>query len=655
MKRRNFLKNAAGAAVAAGVMPLSSCKSLEGAAEEINKGNTSAGVVGGDEQWHQLGTGKRVPNPDRKKTVEYDVVVAGAGVAGICAAVASARNGAKTVLIHDRPVLGGNASSEIRVTLNGVNRLATGKAERETGIVEEIMLENRLYNPQESYPVWDHIVYDYVVREPNLTVMLNTQAIDATMDGDKIVSARCWQLTTETEFTVKADVFIDSSGDGLMAAKAGALYRTGREGKAEFNEDYAPDVADGWQMGASILLQGKDHGKPMPYTPPTFVKKYDGDNANHERKINNYLDGYWWVELGSDHDIVDVQEENRHDLMGYLHGVWDYIKNSGKFPDSENYALEWVGSLPGRRESRRFIGDHILSEKDLTQHKHFDDAIGFGGWSLDEHNPGGILDIKERPSFFHQKFKTVYQVPFSSLYSKNISNLMFAGRNASLTHIALSSTRIQGTCALMGQAVGTAATICAEKGITPREVRNKHIKQLQEMLMRDDVYIPKVVAKDPKDLAKKASAIFGSSTKSGAAKNVINGVSRDIDGEINHWQSESLPATFQMEWESPVKLSKVEIKCDTNLHKNITMRKQPLNEWLKKSFITTVPPELLKELDLEVRVNGEWVKVGEKENNIARLIKFDFDQVQTTAIRINLKETYGFETAKLFEVRAYKS
>ncbi|WP_010135923.1 FAD-dependent oxidoreductase [Ochrovirga pacifica] len=655
MKRRNFLKNAAGAAVAASVIPLSSCKSLDGVAEEINQGNTSATAVEGDGQWHQLGTGKKVPNPERKKTVTYDVVVVGAGVAGICSAVASARNGAKTVLINDRPVLGGNASSEIRVTLNGVNRLSTGKAERETGIVEEIMLENRLYNPQQSYPVWDHIVYDYVVREPNLTVMLNTQAIDATMEGAKIVSTKCWQLTTETEFTVKGDMFIDCSGDGLMAAKAGALYRTGREGKAEFNETYAPDQPDGWQMGASILLQGKDHGRPMPYTAPTFAKKYDGDNANHERKISQYLDGYWWVELGSDHDIIDVQEDNRHDLMGYLHGVWDYIKNSGKYPDSANYALEWVGSLPGRRESRRFIGDHILSERDLTGHRHFEDAIGYGGWSLDEHNPGGILDIKERPSFFHERFKTVYQVPFSSLYSKNIDNLMFAGRNASLTHIALSSTRIQGTCALMGQATGTAATICVNKKITPREVKQKHIKQLQEMLMRDDVYIPKVVANDPKDLAKKASAIFATSTKSGAAKNVINGISRDIDGEINHWQSEGLPATFQLEWEQPVQLSKVEIKCDTNLHKNITMRKQPLSDRQRKTFIDTVPPELLRELDLEVRVNGTWIKVGTKDRNIARLIKFDFTKIKTSAIRIQLKQTYGHKTAKLFEIRAYEA
>lgn len=647
MERRKFLRNAAGAAIASTVLPLASCKSIDGNVTEINVSNSLDGD--NDKQWHQLGTGKKVPHPLRKKNLSFDVVVVGAGMAGIPAAVAAARNGAKTVLINDRPCLGGNASSEIRVTVNGVAHLKPdGLPERETGIVEEILLENRAKNAQESYPVWDHVVYDYVTREPNLTVMLNTQAINAEVKDDRIVSAKCWQLTTETEFIIKAPIFIDCSGDGMMAAKAGAFYRTGREGKSEFNETFAPDKPDGWQMGASILMQAKDMGKPMPYEPPSFVIKYDKDRA-HDRKIKQFIDGFWWVELGSDYDIVDVQEENRHKLMGYLHGVWDYIKNSGEFPESENYALDWVGSLPGRRESRRFIGDYILSERDLVDHKHFEDAIGFGGWSLDEHNPGGIENLSDRPSFFHHKFKKIYQVPFRSLYSVNIKNLMFAGRNASLTHIALSSTRIQGTCALMGQAVGTAATMCLEKDILPRDVAQKHILELQEKLMRDDVYIPKRAAKDPKDLAKKANLIFASSTKSGDVKNLTNGISRDIDGQINHWCSDGLSANVQFEWETPIQLSKVEVKCDSNLKINIMMRKQPS----KKHHITTVPPELLKVLDVEARVNGQWVKLGKKEKNITRLIKFSFDQIKTTAIRINMHETYGIKYVKLFEVRCY--
>ena len=642
MKRRKFLRNVAGTALASSLLPMA-CKPLEGVEQTSNTTNTS------QDQWHQLGTGNKVEPQVRQKTVNYDVAVIGAGVAGICAAVASARNGAKTVLINDRPVLGGNSSSEIRVTLNGVNSLKpTGLPERETGIVEEILIENRAYNQQESYPVWDHVLYDYVTRQPNLEVMLNTQAIDAVMSGSKIKTARCWQLTTETEFMVNANVFIDCSGDGLLAAKAGALYRTGREGKAEFNEKYAPDQPDGWQMGASILMQAKDMGRPMPYTPPSFTIKYDAAKA-HDRKIPQFIDGFWWVELGSEFDIVDVQEVNRHKLMGYLHGVWDYVKNSGDFPESENFALDWVGSLPGRRESRRFIGDFMLSEQDLLNHRHYEDAIGFGGWSLDEHNPGGIERLDLPPSFFHEKFSKVYEVPFRCLYSKNISTLMFAGRNVSQTHIALSSTRIQGTCALMGQAVGTAATICVKKDVTPREVAQNHMNELQEQLLRDDVYIPNRPANDPNDLARKARLIFASSTESGDVSLLTNGISRDIDGKINHWQSQGLPAELQMEWEQPINLSAVELKCDTNLQRNIMMRKQPT----LKNHTTQIPPELLKTLDVEARVNGSWVKVGEKQKNLTRLIKFSFDEVKVTAIKITMKETYGHENAKLFEVRCY--
>jgi len=325
---------------------------------------------------------------ERRKTLDFDVVVVGGGLAGICAAVAAARNIARTALIQDRPVLGGNSSSEVRVHVNGVNHLKPdGIPERETGIIEEILLHNRFRNPQESFPVWDHVLYDFVTREPNIELMLNTQAVEANMSGSKIASARCWQLTTETEITVSARLFIDCSGDGLLAASAGALYRTGREASAEFNEKYAPKMADGWQMGASIVMSAKDMGKPMPYEPPSYVIKYEAEKSHPGRKIRPFEGGIWWVELGSEFDIIAERELNRHKLMGYLHGVWDYIKNSGDFPEAENFALGWVGSLPGRRESRRFIGDFILSERDLTEHRHFEDAVAYGGWSLDEHCP----------------------------------------------------------------------------------------------------------------------------------------------------------------------------------------------------------------------------------------------------------------------------
>lgn len=650
MERRKFFKKGAQGAIAASMIPIVGTAGIPVETSLPNPvQNKDQEQQGNPEQWHQMGTGKK-PHPDRKKTLEYEVVVVGGGAAGICAAVAAARNGAKTILVQDRPVLGGNASSEIRVHLNGVNHLKDGLPERETGIIEEFLLLNRFQNPQESFTVWDHVLYDFVTREPNLELLLNTSAMRANTSEGKIVSVYCYQLTTELEFTISGKQFIDCSGDGLMAATSGALYRTGREAASEFNEKYAPKEADGWQMGGTVLLSSKDMGRPMSFEPPSFVRKYDAEKSHKGRKLRPFVEGFWWVELGSEDDIIADYEENRHKLMGYAYGVWDHVKNSGEFPEAENFALDWVCSLPGKRESRRFVGDFILSEGDLLGYRDFEDAVAFGGWSLDEHNPGGIENLAEPPSYFHEKFAEVYQIPFRSLYSNNVSNLLFAGRNISQTHMALSSSRIMATCALEGQAVGTAAALCLKHNVMPRGIYKKYINELQEQLMRDDAFIPKRRANDPKDLAKKAGLIFASTTLSGDAQLLIDGMSRDIDGRKHHWQSDGLPAEVQMEWRNPVSLTTVELKCDTNVKRNIMMRKDSSNEGIYRN---NIPAEMMKSLELEARINGEWQNLGTIENNKTRLMKFKFDKIKTTAVRIRLTETYGDKNARLFEVRAY--
>lgn len=644
MKRRDFLKRGATGLATVGLASVAGSSSATALPEYSDRSR---------DQWKKMATGK-TGIPTRKQLVDYDVAVLGGGLAGIAAAVAAARSGSKVVLVQDRPVLGGNSSSEMRVHVNGVAHLRREGpgAERETGIIEEMQLMNRFYNAQEAFPIWDHVLFDYVTREENLTLMLNTQAIEAVMKGDTIKSAKCWQSTTEMEYTISAKVFIDCSGDGLLAASAGAIYRTGREGKAEFNEKFAPDQPDGWTMGATLLMSSKDMGKPMPFEAPPYTLKYEADKSNPKRKIKGFENGIWWVEVGSDDDIIADFEKNSRKLMGYHYGVWDYIKNSGLFPEADNYALDWVGSLPARRESRRFMGDFILSEKDLTEYRHFDDAVAFGGWSLDEHCWAGIENLQDPPSYFHHHFKKVYEIPFRSLYSRNITNLMFAGRNVSQTHIALSSSRVMATCATMGQAVGTAADMCAKRGITPRDVSQKYIKELQEQLLRDDAYIPNRIANDTTDLAREASAFKATSTASGDVKNLVNGVSRDVDGDVNHWQSTSLPASVTLEWDKPVKLSKIEVKCDTNLQRNIFMHKFSLNN---DKYTNTVPVELLKSGKLEVRVGGKWQTIQDFDKNKFRLIKFDFDQIKGDAIRFTASETYGATVAKLFEIRAYEA
>lgn len=362
MKRRKFFEKSALGTLGAGLLPLTAFSMDVECDVDVNSGS-HRGQSSDPEQWYQLGTGKRA-RPDRKVEKAYDVVVIGGGAAGICAAVAAARNGAKVVIVQDRPVFGGNSSSEIRVHLNGVYQLKNGLPERETGIIEEILLHNRFYNPQDSYPVWDHVLYDFVSREPNIDIKLNTSALRAIMKGGRIAAAHCWQLTTETEYTFNAQIFIDCSGDGLLAATAGAKYRTGREASAEFGEKYAPKEADGWQMGSTVLVGSKDMGKPMPFVPPHFTIPYEAHKAHRERALTPFELGFWWVELGSEDDIVGEYEDSKHKLLGYAYGVWDYLKNSGKFPETENYALDWVSSLPGKRNPGDSSG--ITSFPNLT-------------------------------------------------------------------------------------------------------------------------------------------------------------------------------------------------------------------------------------------------------------------------------------------------
>ncbi len=582
--------------------------------------------------------------PIRAYTVTTDVAVIGGGLAGICAAIAASRHGARTILIQDRPVLGGNSSSEIRISVNGAESLG----HRETGIIEELLLANRFLNPQNSYTIWDHLLYDFVTREPNLTLMLNTQCINSRVDNGIICSARCRQSTTESEMEIQAKVYIDCSGDGLLAASAGAAYRTGREAKDEFDESYAPPEADGWQMGASLMMSTRDMGSPMPYQPPGFALKLSAEQLRN-RNIAR-LGGFWWIELGSDDDIIAVQETNRHLLMGYLHGVWDYIKNSGRFPEAANLVLDWVGSVPGKRESRRFLGDYILSQKDLVENRYFEDAVAYGGWPIDDHCPGGILSPDLPPTVYHQHFQIPYSIPFRCLYSRDLDNLLLAGRNISQTHIALASSRVMATCAVMGQASGTAAALCSRDGITPRELGKTRMKELQELLLLDDAYIPGHPALDEKDLARQAK-LSASSTFSGSVDLLTDGISRDLGEECHHWESVGLDAELLLRWETAVDLSEVVLKLDTDQRTQLwkVMKKKPAGA----QDIDPVPPRLVKRLDIEVGVGDLWKTVASIDENRSRLVKVRFDTVRTDRLRIVLRDTYGHANISIFEVRCY--
>ncbi|MFI3332590.1 MAG: FAD-dependent oxidoreductase [Rikenellaceae bacterium] len=645
MKRSSFLKGVGATSLALmsnslfAVVP----KNVITKAEDIDwKSNK--------EQWKYLGSKDRT-TLSRDREYQCDVAVIGGGIAGVNAAVAAARHGAKVILVQNRPVLGGNASSEIHVPINGSYHFKNRfKVDRETGIVDELQLENRYYNETMSWSVWDHVIYDFVTREPNITLMLNTHAQKAEMKGNKIRKAICYQQSTESKITIEADVFIDCSGDGQLAVSAGAEYRTGREGKAEFGEKYAPDAPDGWVMGDSIQFSSIDMGRPVEFRPPSFAVKYDPSKMN-KRTINGLSCGFWWVEFGSDLDITLDTEINRHRLLAYLYGAWDYVKNSGKYPEAANLALDWVGSVPGRRESRRFMGDHVLSELDLTEYRHFEDCVASsGGWSLDEHCPGALDNPDDPASFFHQNFTKFTEIPFRSLYSRNVDNLLFAGRNISVTHIALSAVRLIAMCANMGQAAGTAAMMCVKYGETPRGVYNHHISELQETILRDDIYIPNRPAADPADLAREAT-LSASSTSSGDVKLLIDGYSRDEVSTDHHWISNGSDATITLEWKSPIELSQIEIKCDSNLHAEIQIHPKRSK---REAQVPGMPKQLVKSAKAEVLVGGVWREMASVENNLhRRIILKGNESVKCSSARVTFDETWGEKDVKIFEVRCY--
>ena len=300
---------------------------------------------------------------------DVDLCVVGGGMSGLAAALAAARHGATVALMQDRPMLGGNASSECRVHICGADRHNAIPHMRETGILEELRLENLKRNPQQSYSVWDLILHEKAKAEPNLSLILNCSCCDATMDGDCIASVTGWQLTTQTHHVVKAKLFADCSGDGILAPLTGADFRMGREARSEFNESIAPDVADEKTMGMTCLFQSREHDSPQPFEPPPWIRRFetweDLPYKGGQIKTGWWRTGYWWIELGGEYDAIADTERLRNELLKVTLGVWDFIKNRAGV-DSENWALDWLQFLPAKRESRRFLGDHVLSQNDLS-------------------------------------------------------------------------------------------------------------------------------------------------------------------------------------------------------------------------------------------------------------------------------------------------
>jgi len=428
----------------------------------------------------------------QKQILHTDLCVIGGGLAGMCAAIAAARGGARVVLMHERPVLGGNASSEIRMWISG----ALGPNNRETGIVEEIELENFRRNPTKNYFLWDTILYEFVLREKNIQLLLNCTCMDAeTEEGAfpygrdrRIISVTGYQMTTQKFYEVHAVNYADCSGDSILAPLTGAHYREGREGKDEFDEPTYVEVHDDLHMGMSCLMQGRETPQKIPFTAPEWAMKLTEEDFNHcNPDVYTESENFWYLELGGNRDAIGDTEEVAHELISLSLGTWDHIKNSGHH-NADNWELDFLSFLPGKRESRRMVGEYTITANDVLQNTPFDDAVAYGGWPIDDHFPAG---------FFHHGQPNTnicpsapYSVPYRALYSANVSNLFFAGRNISMTHMAMSSIRVMATCALLGQAVGTAAALCTQHSAVPHDIFLSYLTELQDNLQAADCFLP---------------------------------------------------------------------------------------------------------------------------------------------------------------------
>ncbi len=605
----------------------------------------------------------------------YDVIVVGGGMAGVCAAIASARHGAKTALVHARPMLGGNASSEIRIHISGADQSLKQAQYADGGLVYELMLRNKAVNDNFNYSIWDSVLFEAAAVEENLTVYYNTVMYDCEVEGTKITSILCAQETTEMRYKLSAPLFVDSTGNGTLGYFAGAEFRQGSESFAETGEPDAPEKPNNDRMGNTILMKAVDMGHPVPFTPPAFAKplsehqlRYRLHCANQKIDASMAPDpaewlrisgtscrgvdyGYWWLELmGEGDDIITEFETIRDDLFAYAYGLWDHIKNGGDH-GAENFALEWVGVLPGMRESRRLVGDYLLSENDILDHKVFDDQVMYGGWCIDLHAAKGLLDFDVLPSDCHH-FKGIYTIPYRSYYSKNIDNLFMAGRNISTTKLGLCSTRILACCANGGQAVGTAAALCKKYGVAPRELA-PHIGELQQLLLKDDGYLPGIVNTDEKDFARSATFTASSYIEGGEPSKLQDGVTRRLDGDIHGWSSKGIAEggeTLTMTLPKAETLSQMRFIFDSDFNYpiRVTMSK---NRQVQQR--PGVPAELVKDYDITLYRNGEAVKTVERRGNFLRLDVVDFEPTLCDKAEIKFLSTNGADCVTVFEVRAY--
>jgi hypothetical protein len=412
---------------------------------------------------------------------KFDLVVVGGGVAGMCAAITASRSGLKVAFIQDRPVLGGNNSSEVRVHLMGdVDKNHYPKLGR---IVRELDNGDPGNGNPDAKLYGDNRKASIVKAEKNITLFLNTHVYKAEKSGDRITAVVGRNIATNKETRFEGIYFADCTGDGTVGFLAGADFKMGRESRAETGESLASETKDDFTLGTSNLWASVpvDSVTKFPLTP--WALQFSNEYHIDEFKS----DWEWETGFGKFNTITQAEEIRDHNLRAVF-GNWSYLKNN-KSEKYGNRSLAWVAYIGGKRESRRIIGDHVLNQMDVQEGKMYPDATVTATWTIDLHFPEAKNALYFPGEEFRASTKHIrvapYTIPYRCLYSRNVSNLFMAGRNISTTHVAFGSTRVMRTCGMMGEVVGYAAAIAKKHQTTPRGVYQNQLNELMSVIKGD--------------------------------------------------------------------------------------------------------------------------------------------------------------------------
>ena len=452
---------------------------------------------------------KKLNLPSLQDAGHYDLVVVGGGIAGCCAAVTAARLGCKVALIQNRPVLGGNNSSEVRVGLSGLIRQqpyprlgelmdelggvgfwTNYEAQQDTASPRSKYIlsllskhpEKLQHNAGPASNYEDEKKLQLIQSEPNISLFLNTEVVGVKMRGNSIRSVIGKNIANGIEYLFRSRVFADCTGDGNLGFLAGADYHVGRESRAETHEPSAPEVADQLTMGTSVQWYAEEAPTIQSFPDCPWAIQFTDSTCFP------ILRGDWQWEAGLDLDqIADIEHIRDHALRA-VYGNWAYLKNHWKERDSYlNKRLAWVAYIGGKRESRRLMGDIVLTEQDILNRVAYEDASFTTTWGIDLHYPEHIPGLAEDPFTAYSQTMAIspYAVPYRCLYSRNIGNLFMAGRNISVTHIALGTVRVMRTGGMMGEFVGMAASLCRQYDILPRAVYTDHLAELKLLMEKE--------------------------------------------------------------------------------------------------------------------------------------------------------------------------